>query len=64
LQWWQRNGNADAKHGGGIHNTTNAWTAAVVQVGAKLKVDVRHDRLDTDQVHRAVDIRIECLGIV
>ncbi len=55
---------AGAKHGSGIHNTTNAWTAAVVQVGAKLKVDVRHDRLDADREHGAVDVRIECLGIV
>ena len=54
---------AGAKHGDGVHNATNAWTATVVQDGAKLKVDVRHDRLDVDQEHGAVDVRIECLGV-
>ncbi len=55
---------AGAKHGDGVHNATNAWTATVVQDGAKLKVDVRHDRLDVDQEHGAVDVRIECLGVI
>ncbi len=31
-----------AESGGGIHDTTNACSAAVVQVGAKLKLDVQH----------------------
>ncbi len=55
---------AGAKHGGGVHNATNAWTAAVIQVGAELKVNVWHDRLDTDREHGAVDVRIECLGVI
>jgi hypothetical protein len=55
---------AGAKCGGGVHNTTNTWTAIVVHVGAKLKVDVWHDRLDADREPRAVDVCIECLGIV
>jgi hypothetical protein len=55
---------AGAKRGGGVHDAMNAWTFTVVQVGAKLKVDVWHDRLDANQEHRAVDVRIECLGII
>ncbi len=55
---------AGEKRSGGIHDATNAWTATVVQVGAKLKVDVRHDRLDADWEYGVVDVHIECLGIV
>ena len=55
---------AGAKCGDGVHNATNAWTAAVIQVGAELKVDVRHDRLDADWEHGAVNVRIECLGVI
>ncbi len=55
---------AGAKRSGGVHDATNAWTATVVQVSAKLKVDVRHDRLDADREHGAMDVRIECLGVV
>jgi hypothetical protein len=53
-----------AKRGGGIHDATNAWTAAVVQVGAELEVDVRHDKLDADWEHGVVDVCIECLDVV
>ncbi len=53
---------AGAKHGSGVHNATSAWTDAVIQVGAELKVDVRHDRLDADWEHGA-DVCIECLGV-
>ena len=55
---------AGAKRGGGVHDAMNAWTAIVVQVGAELKVDMRHDRLNADREHRAVDVCIECLGII
>jgi hypothetical protein len=53
-----------ANHSNGVHDATNAWTAALVQVSAKLKVDVRHDRLDADREHEAVDVCIECLGVI
>ena len=47
-----------------IHNAMKNGAAAVVQISAKLEVDVQHDRLDADWEHGAVNTGIEGLFIV
>jgi hypothetical protein len=47
-----------------IYDTTKNGAAAVVQIGAELEVDVRHDPLDGDWEHRVVNTGVEGLCIV
>ncbi len=53
-----------ADSGGGVHNTADAGRAVVVDVHAKLQLDVRHNRLDCDWENRVMDVAAEGLGIL
>ncbi len=37
---------------------------ADIHIAAKVEVDVRHDQLDADWEHGAVNIRVEGLGVI
>jgi hypothetical protein len=53
-----------AESSGGVYNTADAWTAAVINVCAKLQLGVQHEGLDGDGERRMVNIAAECLGLV
>ncbi len=53
-----------AESGSGIHHAADAGTAAVVDVHAKLQLDVRHAGLDCNWENRTMDVAAECTGIV
>ncbi len=55
---------SSAESSGGVHHTAGAWTAAVVDVCAKLQLDVWHTGLDCYRKDRTVNVADECLGIV
>jgi hypothetical protein len=53
-----------AESGGSVHNTADTGTAVVIDVRAKLQLDVQHNRLDCDWENRMMHVAAEGLGIV
>ena len=47
-----------------MHHTADAGRAAVIDVHAKLQLDVGHNGLDHDWEDRTMDVAVECFGIV